>query len=429
MSAEQNLGAYTGTPPVRRLGRTLRRHRRLRIGFTQLVYVVAGFALGLAIPHVPIGFTVPRVETTQMLFAVGAGILTFIGVVFSLLFLVVQFGATTFTPRLNLFYTSPLVWHAFSYYSGAMIFCFTAAFSSGGTDEMSGLVPVATVVLLLVAVSLYRTLQFRAFGSVQLASTLAEVTERGRRVLEGVYTEEMPRESGRGKARRALPDGTRNVVWTGGPGVVQDIDVPRIIEEARNADAVIEIVIPIGDTVQSQGTVAVIHGSADPSLDPAVLRAIRTGVERTFEQDPALVFRVLVDIALRALSPAVNDPTTAVQVVDSLESLLRMLLDRDLDVGEITGPRGSTRVLLTLPDWEDYVALSVDELAEAGAGHTQVRRRLERLLRDMIALAPESRRTPLQVRLDELSSRWPPPGLRATAAAPAEPSPPEAGAS
>jgi len=429
MSAEQNMGAYTGTPPVRRLGRTLRRHRRLRIGFTQLVYVLAGFALGLAIPHVPIGFTVPRVEATQMLFAVGAGILTFIGVVFSLLFLVVQFGATTFTPRLNLFYTSPMVWHAFSYYSGAMIFCFSAAFSSGGTEEMSGLVPIVTVVLLLVAVSLYRTLQFRAFGSVQLASTLAQVTEHGRNVLEGVYTEEMPREPGRGKTRRALPDGIRNVAWTGGPGVVQDIDVPRIIEAARNADAAIEIVIPIGATVQSQATVAVIHGPADLSLDPVVLRAIRTGVERTFEQDPALVFRILVDIALRALSPAVNDPTTAVQVVDSLESLLRMLVDRDLDVGEITGPHGSARVLLTLPDWDDYVALAVDELAEEGAGHTQVRRRLERLLRDMIALAPASRRPPLQARLDDLVSKWPPPGLRPAPAEPAEPSPPEPRAS
>ena len=68
------------------------------------------------------------------------------------------------------------------------------------------------------------------------------------------------------------------------------------------------------------------------------MKAIRTGAERTFEQDPALAFRVLVDIALRALSPAVNDPTTATQVLDNVESLLRALVGRDLDVGEVTGP-------------------------------------------------------------------------------------------
>jgi uncharacterized membrane protein len=127
-------------------------------------------------------------------------------------------------------------------------------------------------------------------------------------------------------------------------------------------------------------------------------------VERTFEQDPSLGFRVLVDIALRALSPAVNDPNTAVQVVDSLESLLRMLVVRDLDIGEITGPRGRTRVLLPLPCWEDYVTLSIDELIEISAGHTQVQRRLERLLRDLIAMAPEHRRPPLQARLDGVPS-------------------------
>ena len=222
---------------------------------------------------------------------------------------------------------------------------------------------------------------------------LAEVTERGRQVLEGVYADEPPRDGGqRRSVSRALPDGRRSVVWTGRPGIIQDIDVPRIIAAARSADAAVEIVVPIGEMVHTRATVAIVHGSADPSLDAAVLKAIRTGTERTFEQDPTLAFRVLVDIALRALSPAINDPTTAVQALDCEESLLRMLVGRDLDVGEITGPNGRTRVLLALPDWDDYVALAVDEIVEAGAGQVRIRRRLERLLRDLLALAPESRR-------------------------------------
>jgi len=80
-----------------------------------------------------------------------------------------------------------------------------------------------------------------------------------------------------------------------------------------------------------------------------------------------------------------------------------MLIRRDLDVREVTGSGGSARVLLSLPDWDDYVALSFDELIEMGADHVQVRRRLERLLRDLIALAPASRRGPLQTRLDGLA--------------------------
>ena len=113
---------------------------------------------------------------------------------------------------------------------------------------------------------------------------------------------------------------------------------------------------------------------------------------------------MLADIALRAVSAAINDPTTAVQVLDSLESLLRVLVGRDLDVGEVTGPGGNARVVLPLPRWDDYVTLSFDELLDMGAAHVQVRRRLERLLRDLIALAPPRRRAPLQKRLDSLAS-------------------------
>jgi uncharacterized membrane protein len=417
MSAEISGGAWEEAPPVRRIGRTLRRHRRLRIGLTQLVYVVAGIALGLLLPRIPVGFTVPRAETTQLLFAVGAGLLSFLAIAFSLAFLVVQFGTTTYTPRLNLFYTSSRIWHGFGYITGVLVFAFAAAYSetfvpaSGNTssEEMSGLVPIVTIALLMGAIVVYRNLQMRAFGSVELGAVLAEVTERGRQVLDGVYADGPARDAGASRVRRALPDGKRDVVWTGGSGIVQDVDIPRIINAARSADAAVEIVIPTGETVHTGTPVAVVHGPADPALDAVVRQAIRTGVERTYEQDPAFAFRVLADIALRALSPAINDPTTAVQVLDCEEGLLRMLVGRDLDVGEITGPHGGTRVLLTLPTWDDYVALAVDEIVEADAGHVRIRRRVQRLLRDLIALAPASRRATLQIRLDDMLSRWPSP--------------------
>jgi uncharacterized membrane protein len=396
--------AYTETRPVRRLGRGLRRRRRLRVGITQLFYVLAGLALGLLLPRISVGFTVPHAEAAQMLFAVGAGIITFIGVVFSLLFLVVQFGSTTFTPRLNLFYTSPLVWHAFGFYTGVFVFAFVAAFTTTGADRMTGLVPIVTILLLLAGIALYRSLQMRAFSSVQLAATLAQVTQRGRQILDGVYPDRPLGEDDKTEGPRALPHGRREVIWTRSPGILQAIDVPRIIDAARDADAAVEIVVPFGETVQQQAPVAVVHGTADPSLDAAVLKAIRTGPERTFEQDPALAFRVLTDIALRALSPAINDPTTAVQVLDSDESLLRMLVGRDLNVGEMTGPHGNARVLLSLPDWDDYVGLVFDQLIDMGAAHAPVRQRLARLLRDLIALAPPSRRSALQMRLHRLES-------------------------
>jgi uncharacterized membrane protein len=431
VGVETGGDAFEGVPAARRLGRTLHRHRRLRIGLIQLAYVVGGIALGLLLPRIPVGFTVPRSETTQMLFAVGAGLLSFLAIAFSLAFLVVQFGSTTYTPRLNLFYTSPRIWHGFGFITGVLVFAFAAAYSetfvpasgSATSTEMSGLVPIVTIALLMGAIVVYRNLQMRAFGSVELGSILAEVTERGRRVLEGVYADELPRdadalprEDGERRGLRALPEGSRKVAWPRRSGIIQDVDIPQIIAAARSADAAVEIVVPTGEMVHHGATIAIIHGSVDSSLDAAVVKAVRTGTGRTFEQDPTMAFRVLVDIALRALSPAINDPTTAVQVLDCLEDLLRMLIGRDLDAGEIAGPHGRTRVLLALPAWDDYVALAVDEIVDAGADNVRIRRRVERLLRDLLALAPESRRVPLQARLDELASQWQPAGSGAATA-------------
>jgi uncharacterized membrane protein len=402
LEARSSGAAYVRERPIHKLGRGLRRRRRLRIGITQLFYVVVGVGLGLLIPRIPIWFTVPAVETGQMLLAVGAGLLTFIGVVFSLLFLVVQFGTTTFTPRLNLFHSSPIVWHAFGFYTGVLVFAFVAAFSAGGADRVTGLIPIVTVALLLASIALFRSLQMRAFSSIQLASTLAQVSRRGRQVLEGVYPDRPLDERGEDAGQPAMPGERREVIWTREPGVLQTIDVPQILISARDADATVEMVTGFGEMVQPRSPVAIVYGTADRSLDAVVVGAIRTGVDRTFEQDPALAFRVLVDIALRAVSSAINDPTTAAQCLDIEETLLRLLVARDLDDAQVTGPQGRTRVLLPLPGWDDYVSLAFDELIEMGADHAQVRQRLQRLLQDLLALAPASRQAPLQLRLDRL---------------------------
>jgi hypothetical protein len=87
----------------RRLAAALKRRRRLRTGIVQLVYVGAAVVLGVVVPQISVGSSVPTSRATEMPVAVGTGFVPFIGIVYSMLFLVVQFGATTHTPRLNLF--------------------------------------------------------------------------------------------------------------------------------------------------------------------------------------------------------------------------------------------------------------------------------------------------------------------------------------
>ena len=85
-------------------------------------------------------------------------------------------------------------------------------------------------------------------------------------------------------------------------------------------------------------------------------------------------FRILVDIALKALSAAINDPTTAVLAIDQLHRLLRMVGKRSLAREEILDRSGRVRVILRTPNWEDFVHISFREIRQCGAGRTSPRR-------------------------------------------------------
>jgi len=119
---------------------------------------------------------------------------------------------------------------------------------------------------------------------------------------------------------------------------------------------------------------------------------VALGAERTIEQDPAFAIRVMVDIAIRALSPAVNDPTTAVQVLDYLEETLRIVgaTPRPGD-GSLTDFL-ATGVVMPVRTWPDFLALGVTEIREYGASSIQVARRLRALLEELGELVlPENR--------------------------------------
>ena len=108
---------------------------------------------------------------------------------------------------------------------------------------------------------------------------------------------------------------------------------------------------------------------------------VALGKERTVDQDPAFAVRVLVDIASRALSAAVNDPTTATQVLDYVEDMLLVVGRNDFSGrGVFCDPGGVPRVVLPSRGWDDYLALGVTEIRQYGGGSVQVARRLRALL-------------------------------------------------
>ena len=112
------------------------------------------------------------------------------------------------------------------------------------------------------------------------------------------------------------------------------------------------------------------------------------------EQDPTFALRILVDIAIKALSAAINDPTTAVMAIDQLHRLLRVVGLRHLRNEELRDAAGKLRLVYLTPNWEDYVHLTCTEIRHCGAGSVQIVRRHALDAREPAAVAAASIATP-----------------------------------
>jgi uncharacterized membrane protein len=145
-----------------------------------------------------------------------------------------------------------------------------------------------------------------------------------------------------------------------------------------------------------------LHGGAQGADDRLLRSAVAFGPERTIEQDATFVFRVIVDIALKALSQAINDPTTAVLAIDQLHRLLRAVGRRRLHDDVIKDQAGKVRVVFRTPDWEDFVKLACREIRLCGADNYQVARRLRAMLQNLLATLSEARHPDLLAELDLL---------------------------
>ena len=170
-------------------------------------------------------------------------------------------------------------------------------------------------------------------GSLRRSAVLEAVAEEGRGVVESVYPEPFhPAEEQQGWS--AAPESDASIVeHVGTSGVVLAFDQRGLAAIAERADVVIEVVPQVGDFVARGGPLFRVRSGGRP-VDIGGLRAsVAIGPERTMEQDPRFAFRILVDVANKALSPGINDPTTAVLALDQIHRFLMYVGRRRLDAG------------------------------------------------------------------------------------------------
>lgn len=205
-------------------------------------------------------------------------------------------------------------------------------------------------------------------------------------------------------------------------GVVQDVDGPAVAEVAARYDVHVTCLVAVGSFVEP-GTPLLRVAPQPVPADAARLltAAVRLGPTRRIDHDPAFGLRLLVDVAIRALSPAVNDPTTAVQVLDQIEAVLLRLAHRPLGAATVRDARGTPRLTLPRPGWDDVLDLALAEILHYGAGSLQVQRRLRALLDALAPEVPPARAATLaayRTMLDRCARTLPDPPMTEAAAVP-----------
>jgi uncharacterized membrane protein len=401
---------------------------RNSIWIVPLAFMVLAVALGLAIPEfdqhsdTSIGITFGVDAARSVLGAISGGMITFTGFVFSILLLAVQFGSSQFSPRmLRRFLRDPTTKFSLGLFMATFVYALVVL-RVVGTADNENFVPssAVSVALLFLVLSMLMFLRLisRTTGGLRVAAVLAGLGADGAKVLDRLYPDPVG-EVDAGPV--APPDEARPVMtveYRGRPGILQGIDSDGLLEVARQQDAVIELVTPVGNLLVPGEPLFRVHGG---TIDAEEFhRSIAVGDERTMQQDPTFIFRLLADISSKALSPGVNDPTTSSQALDQIELLLRLLAQRRLTPGARYDD-GKLRAVFPAPSWEDFLHIALDETRYFGATSVQITRRLRALLEDLHRVAPEHRRPAIDAQLELLDSSvdrsYPDRGDRALAAA------------
>ncbi len=340
--------------------------------------------------------TVTNVDNT--LDVLIAGMLSFIVFTFASLLVAVQIASAQLTPRVI---ATLLRDNTIRLVVALFVLAFT--FDVGVTARTQERVPyiLVTVALLLSIASIAAFLYLIDYAARLLrpVSIVWRLGEAGLAVIEDVYPASI---EGRHKPSPPPPPlgaADRQIAHDGKAAIVLAVHFDTLVAEAARTGGVVQLVPRVGDFVARGEPMFRLYGGSTSADDRRLRAAVATGPERTVEQDATFAFRIIVDIAIKALSKAINDPTTAVLAIDQLHRLLRAVGRRHLHDDVILDAAGELRIVFRTPNWEEFVQLSCREIRLYGAENFQVARRLRAMLEDLLRVLPEARAPALREEL------------------------------
>lgn len=312
-----------------------------------------------------------------ILSAIAGSMITVAGVTFSMTMLTLQLASSQFGPRmLRNFMRDRGNQIVLGTFLSTFVYCLLVLASVRESGGASFVPLIAVTFGMFLAVASLATLIYfihHIATSIRIETILAKLADEARNTVERVFPEQghtslpFPDRKLADHLPPDFDDGSRSVV-SSVSGYIQSIDLDGVLRVACDHDLVIRIVGRIGDFVPRAGSLVIAHPYARVSDAVAddLGNMFSFGQERTPQYDIEFSLRRLVEVAQRALSPGVNDPTTAFYCVDRLGEVLGLIADRRMPSGRVMDRNRNLRVVFEAVSFADLACSAFAAIARYG---------------------------------------------------------------
>ena len=316
-----------------------------------------------------------------MLTAIASSMMTVASLTFSLTISTLATAASQYTSRLiRNFMRDRINQFVLGYFVGLFAYCLVVLRTIRGGDE-GAFVPSLSVmgglVLALISIVVLIVFIHHIAGSIQAGTILERVTKETLVAIETLFPQDVGDSVDEASQVGAVPIGMLPARWhpvtAGRFGYVESVDTETLLGIAAKLNTVIRMTADVGSFVTLNGVLCEISlpEAPDKTVCESMCGAYDIGVARTVEQDAAFGIRQIVDIALKALSPGINDTTTGVMAVEHLSVILEELAARDI-ADRLRGKDGKIRLIAAGRTFQALLHLSLDQIRRNAAGNPAV---------------------------------------------------------
>jgi uncharacterized membrane protein len=335
-----------------------------------------------------------------MLSTLAGSMMSIMGITFSMTLVALALASSQNTSRiLRTFMSSRVTQVTLGIFSGIFAYCLIVlrTVRSGDVEFVPSLASFFAFVQALGGIGVLVFFIHHIASSIQASSIIASIAQDTIASIERLFPERLGHETDEAEDREQLLGSPTELTWHAVPakasGYIQSVDNEALLRLALDRKTVVRMERGIGTFVVQNTALASLALEGPPDLETiaALNGAYSIGRYRTVEQDPAFGIRQLVDMALKAMSPGINDTSTAVMCVDYLTAILAQLAARKFPALQ-RYEGDELRVIAIAPTFEGLLSEAFDQIRGSAGGNVAIMARMLSALETLIDLTVNLRR-------------------------------------